>query len=142
MVNNGFKVIRAGVIGLEILDELTHGTEKYITEDGKHRHRQARKYKEINGVDVKLSSDRYPVFKESQVCCKCGLVATFFGIECTDIKHTKKYHLNLYGINAKGDEVLFTKDHIVPQSKGGRNAQFNYQTMCIKCNGEKGNKNE
>ena len=45
MVNNGVKVDRAGIIGLEILDELVHSKEKYLTEDGKYRHRKAHKYK-------------------------------------------------------------------------------------------------
>ena len=38
----------------------------------------------------------------------------------------------------KGQEVLFTKDHIVPKSKGGGNQMHNYQTMCTTCNIEKG----
>lgn len=35
--------------------------------------------------------------------------------------------------------VDLTVDHIVPQSKGGTNSDKNLQTMCRKCNMEKGN---
>lgn len=140
MVNNGIKVERAGTIGLEILDELigANQREEYVDAKGVTRRRDKKKYKEINGVNVKLSSERYPVFQSSVVCVHCGLVGSFFGIERTDKSHTDNYHLNLYGINADGEEVLFTKDHIIPRSKGGKNAQYNYQTMCVECNGKKG----
>jgi 5-methylcytosine-specific restriction endonuclease McrA len=33
---------------------------------------------------------------------------------------------------------LLTLDHIVPQSRGGTNAEDNLQTMCRSCNGRKG----
>jgi len=29
------------------------------------------------------------------------------------------YHFNLYGYDTEGNEVLLTKDHILPKSKGG-----------------------
>lgn len=32
-----------------------------------------------------------------------------------------------------------TKDHIIPKSKDGKDDISNYQTMCYKCNLEKGN---
>jgi len=97
-------------------------------------------YKHIYGVTVKVVSDRYDVFKESgTVCHKCDLKASFYGIE----KHwTEKgktpYHLNLYGIDKDGNEILFTKDHIIPKAKGGKNHIDNYQTMCEPCNVAKG----
>ena len=98
-------------------------------------------YKHIYGVTVKVVSDRYDVFKKyGTVCPKCGLKASFYGIE----KHwTEKektpYHLNLYGIDKDGNEILFTKDHIIPKAKGGKNNIDNYQTMCEPCNVAKGN---
>lgn len=35
-----------------------------------------------------------------------------------------------------------TKDHIIPKSKGGIDDLSNYQTMCERCNKEKGNELE
>ena len=53
--------------------------------------------------------------------------------------NTERYHLNLYGINKDGKEVMFTKDHILPVSKGGRDHISNYRTMCETCNKNRGN---
>lgn len=140
MVNNGKNIKRAGIIGLEILNELVGAYEPIIDKNGKNRIRKAKKYCEIIGVNVKLSSERYEVFKKSLSCCKCGIIGRYFAIECTDLKNTSNYHLNLYGLDESNQEVLMTKDHILAKSNGGRNRQGNYQTMCIKCNSEKGNK--
>ena len=45
-------------------------------------------------------------------------------------------------IDDNGQEVLITKDHIIPKSKGGKDKLDNYQTMCVRCNKRKGNKPE
>lgn len=51
------------------------------------------------------------------------------------------YHMNLYGTK-NGQEILFTKDHILPKSKGGTNTMDNYQIMCRICNEKKADKIE
>jgi len=96
------------------------------------------KYKKINGVIVKVTSQRYEVFKNSIKCVKCGIEGKFLAIEKAN-DDIKKYHINMYGIDENGNEVLMTKDHIIPKSKGGTNSQDNYQTMCSRCNSIKGN---
>lgn len=142
MVNNGIKVDRVGVVGLEILDELIGAKqrEEYVDAKGVTRRKDVKKYKEIQGVNVKLSSERYPVFKRSLTCASCGVVGSYFAIERTDKAHTDNYHLNLYAVNAEGKEVLMTKDHITAKYNGGKNSQGNYQTMCVECNNKKGHK--
>lgn len=88
----------------------------------------------LNGHEFKAYSQRYELFMEKgTVCAHCGLKAKYFAIE----RHTAngpRPHLNLYGIDDMDDEVLFTKDHIVPKSQGGANEVENYQTMCMPCN--------
>ena len=37
-----------------------------------------------------------------------------------------------------GEEILFTKDHIIPRAKGGGNDLNNLQTFCALCNQKKG----
>lgn len=42
-------------------------------------------------------------------------------------------------IDDNDNEVLMTKDHIIPKSKGGKNNLSNYQPMCCICNKQKDN---
>lgn len=95
----------------------------------------------FKGKSIKIASHRYQTFLNSGIACvTCGLEGTFFGVEAfPDNKDNGPYHMNLYAIK-DGAEVLMTKDHIVPKSKGGKNSLNNYQTMCSVCNVEKGNK--
>ena len=74
-------------------------------------------------------------------CSKCELEGLYFALERTpNNKQDNKFHFNLYGKNEKGEEVLLTKDHILPKSKGGKSTQENLQTMCQVCNLDKGAK--
>lgn len=70
----------------------------------------------------------------------CGIEGKFFAKEKFADQST--YHLNLYAVDNNGDEILMTKDHIIPRSKGGIDDISNYQTMCKLCNEAKGNKLE
>ncbi len=93
------------------------------------------------GDEIKATSQRYQLFfTKGMRCVRCGVEGRFFAKEKT--VNDVRYHLNLYAVNEKGQEVLMTKDHIVPQSKGGKNTLKNYQTMCMVCNSRKGNKDE
>lgn len=73
-------------------------------------------------------------------CVVCGIEGKYFAKEKFADQST--YHLNLYAVDDNGDEILMTKDHIIPRSKGGIDDISNYQTMCKLCNEAKGNKLE
>ena len=95
-------------------------------------------------VNIKKKSKRYVLFlryKDKLKCVTCGAKATYFAVE-KDPYQGETYHLNLYGINNEGQQILFTKDHITPKSKGGKNTQSNYQLMCNECNSIKGDGSE
>ena len=92
--------------------------------------------KDFDGSLVFMHSLRYQVFAKSLTCTICGVVGKYFALERAG--NVKKYHLNLYGIDEKGNEVLMTKDHIHPKSRGGSNKLDNFQTMCMVCNKDKG----
>lgn len=106
-----------------------------ITKSSPKRH-------EIRGDMIKLGKSlRLQTFyHKGLVCCKCGLPAKFFVKE--KAIPNEAWHVNLYGVNKEGQEVLFTHDHIVPKSRGGKNNLENTQTMCCYCNWDKGNKLE
>lgn len=94
---------------------------------------------DFDGDLIFMNSERYHVFNEKGIICVCcGLEAKYFAKERNG--NNMRYHFNLYGIDENGKEILFTKDHIIPKSKGGPGCLVNYQTMCLKCNGEKSNK--
>jgi 5-methylcytosine-specific restriction endonuclease McrA len=96
---------------------------------------------------IKVQSHRYRCFVYNGVTCTwCGLVGKFFAKEThhaipkNQNGTINKYHLNLYALDGNGNEVLMTKDHIIPRSKGGSNHHENLQTMCSRCNGLKDDK--
>ncbi|MCK9597087.1 HNH endonuclease [Candidatus Pacearchaeota archaeon] len=89
---------------------------------------------ELKGHKLK-NSQRYQLFKSKGLkCVCCGLEGKVFYFEKPNGQTT--YHLNLYGF-FNGKEILFTKDHIIPRAKGGKDQLENYQTMCTVCNGIK-----
>lgn len=120
---------RAGLLPLTYLVELEPKEE---FKENKFRH--------INNRRVKITSQRYPVFQKSQKCCNCGIEASHLAIERSKgNKNNSTYHVNMYAVS-NGNEVLMTKDHIIPKSKGGEDVYDNYQTMCTHCNSKKGNR--
>ncbi len=91
-----------------------------------------------NGIVVNTDSDRYANFYHNGFACKsCGIVGSFAAIERT-FGSNEKYHVNIYGFDDKEEQILMTKDHIFPSSKGGINDIKNYQVLCEKCNHSKG----
>lgn len=91
---------------------------------------------------VGVTSNRMKTFGRAAltgkiVCAGCGLEATHFGIETFhNAKDDDFPHVNLYGIK-DGQEVLFTHDHILARSLGGKDILENTQVMCSPCNCEK-----
>lgn len=91
-----------------------------------------------DGVMFSIYNDCIFLFKnKGTICVKCNLEATHFVLESHDEAITP--YLNLYA-RIDDKEIIFTKDHIFPKSKGGPDKHFNYQTMCSPCNKKKGNK--
>jgi 5-methylcytosine-specific restriction endonuclease McrA len=89
---------------------------------------------------VGLHSKRYRVFLLSGTkCAICGIEAQYFAQE--KFKEHNKFHMNLYAVR-NDREVLMTRDHIIPRSKGGSDNLDNQQTMCFYCNTRKGDKVE
>lgn len=107
-----------------------------------------RNYKLPNGYLVKPQSLRYKTFANNLTCVSCRLKGCFLALEksLTDfggneqLKEGRGFHLNLYSLDENGCEVLMTKDHIFPKSKGGSDDVSNLQTMCVKCNEKKADK--
>ena len=95
--------------------------------------------REYAGTMVKMGSQRYHVFNKSLACASCDLVGTFFALERDKAaaRRDGPYHFNLYALRPDGSEVLMTKDHVVPRSKGGKDHISNYVTMCSPCNNKK-----
>jgi 5-methylcytosine-specific restriction endonuclease McrA len=131
---NGFKLsnrklhrylatpIRLGIFPIkDVLPFIGNFDKTYRTNDG-------------HIVNVHMDSMRYKTFNESLSCCVCGVIGEFFSLEGT-IDKPDIAHFNLYAVDHHGREVLMTKDHIIPKSKGGSNYDLsNFRTMCLFCN--------
>lgn len=93
---------------------------------------------QLRSTNVAMGSHRYQLFLEKGIeCIECGLKGKYFALERGFGDNPNRFHFNLYGVNDAGDEILMTKDHILPRSAGGRNVISNYQTMCCICNQNK-----
>src|SRR5208337_3517835 len=113
---------------------------------------------EYDGDLVPIKSFRFYTFVRSLECAYCGLRGMYFAKErSAKAKYNKEtntrtwhvttqtWHFNLYAIvdDEEGlHEVMITKDHIVPSSKGGPDTLENLQTMCGPCNHRKGSKQD
>ena len=92
---------------------------------------------------VNMGASRLQVLKKNPLCACCGIRATDASLDL-DAKRTKEtgnfhYHVNLYarsGEHGKDHQhmILLTKDHVVPRSKGGKEEESNFQTLCANCN--------
>lgn len=127
--------------------DITRNPKKYSVEevleqvDFSKESKFKRIKKDFDGDSMKMYSDRLKVFSKKGIrCVTCGIEGIVFYKEKK--KEDKNFHFNLYGFNKIGEEVLMTKDHIIPKSKGGKNFIDNYQPMCVDCNSRKNNKVE
>lgn len=93
----------------------------------------------FDGDLIHMASERYKTFLlKGTTCVSCGLEAQYFAKERSGSSNIVQWHFNLYGLDENDKEILFTKDHVLPKSKGGKNHVSNFQTMCYKCNSKKG----
>ena len=126
-------LIRNGVYSI---DEVRNKVKNVLFEKDKRNAKI-----DFDGDLIKGNSQRYQTFfTKGCKCVVCGIEGKYFAKE----RHLqdKTYHLNLYAVDDNGNEILMTKDHILPRSKGGIDDISNYQTMCKLCNEAKGNKLE
>jgi hypothetical protein len=100
---------------------------------------------ELDGDLINIRSKRLFTFKNYGIICACcGIKGQYFVKEKhrnTRRENERKYfHLNLYGIDGNGKEILMTSDHKIPLGVGGKNGSSNRQTMCERCNHFKGDR--
>lgn len=117
----------------DVLAEINQHIEKHPDIHSK----EAKKRVDLKGHMVKLNSLRLVTFaKHGITCVECGIEGKFFAVE--KFKVDEVYHINLWGINAEGEETLLTHDHIIARTLGGADNIKNTQTMCTVCNFAKG----
>lgn len=101
------------------------------------RHRKADAMVVLDGEEIKVTN-RLRTYLAGTDCAECGAKGTHF--RKTRQSDQPRPHLNLYAVNSDGHEVLMTSDHIVPRSKGGKDALGNLQPLCANCNRRKADK--
>ena len=90
------------------------------------------------GEILRPNSANMRLFKLRGVkCVSCGIEGKYFRgvVQQTD----NRYYLCLFALRDK-KEVLMTKDHVLPKSRGGSNDLGNLQVMCVDCNNKKRDK--
>jgi hypothetical protein len=96
-------------------------------------------------VWVAITGNRLRTFASHALKCSdptCGMAAAHFAVERTLDAQGQPipghgFHLNLYGLDDRGREVLFTHDHTLARSLGGKDNLANTTTMCTHCNARK-----
>jgi hypothetical protein len=136
-----YNLVRVGKFAIDVV--LADLPARCEVIDGEISESVYRKFVNRKGktFNVNMNTKKYRLFKEKGVvCASCGLKGKFFALEAHD-KDAERgiFHFNLYGIDADGDEVLLTKNHIFPKLIEGTNTIDNYQTMCYVCNCSKAN---
>lgn len=95
---------------------------------------------ELLGTLVNVDSLRLKTFAfKGTTCVSCGIKATHFAVErhpCYEYTD-HPYHLNLWSTQPDGREILFTHDHTLARSLGGKNKISNTEPMCGPCNWKK-----
>lgn len=115
----------------DVFDLMGDGSKKYISA-------------EFHGEEVNLGTLNIRMhFHKGVDCIECGAKGAYFKMEKSyGPPHIiySDWHLNLYAINEAGQEVLMTKDHRYPRSKGGSDELDNLDPMCTVCNHKKADK--
>ena len=91
-----------------------------------------------SGIDMINNNPKNPIFNKDRLrcfvekgisCSFCKLKANAFSLELIESSSYNGLAFNLY-FKSCDKIIFFTKDHIVPKSKGGVCDMSNYQTMC------------
>lgn len=114
--------------GFEFLD-CVHNYDNF-------RHRHGREIAIFHNKSCYKQSVSNRLFFKQPYCSCCGLQAQGWKLICSPdpIQLAKDiWTLNLFAM-INGELIQFTRDHIIPRSKGGDSKLSNLQTMCIDCN--------
>lgn len=115
----------------DVFDQMGEGRNKYISGF-------------FHGEEVNIGTLNVRMhFHKGVGCIECGVQGAYFKMERSPgPPHIifSEWHLNLYAVDEDGREVLMTKDHRHPKSKGGPDTLENLDPMCTTCNGKKADK--
>jgi len=94
---------------------------------------------QVGSHEVHVTSLRLRVFLlKGTKCYICGTQATHFSIDKFRLKSQNEApHMNMWGVNPDGTDLLFTHDHVLARGHGGKDKIENAETCCTTCNGHK-----
>lgn len=119
-----------------------------VSRDPKKKPYHPPRFIDLEGFSVNVGSSRMRLFlrdRNKLHCVSCGVKPTHWVLErfpqAKNMKDVPPPHINLYSFVENEHyvhELLFTQDHILPQSTKGSSSLKNLQVMCTVCNNKKG----
>ena len=87
---------------------------------------------------LKRARTNYFIKRGIKVCLRCQCEANVVISYRSKAEHPSTIHVDAFALTESHMKMM-TLDHICPKSLGGKNMTSNYQLMCSKCNGNRGN---
>lgn len=96
---------------------------------------------QVGSHEVHVTSLRLRTFyADGAKCYICAKEATHFSADLFSNRPSNQRqiaHMNMWGVDEDGEELLFTHDHVLARSLGGGDHLGNTKTCCTKCNNQK-----
>lgn len=93
----------------------------------------------LNGktYTVRVNSVKFECFRRNHICVFCRKEGCVWLLQLEP--NGKSIHLNMFWREGE-EKMMLTLDHICPRSKNGKTRISNSQTLCQKCNQDKGDR--
>ncbi len=118
---------------IQAISDVTYNLDEIIASMNENTSKRGSTFTH-NGDRFKKSATLSTIAKHGARCVHCGIEGHVAIPVYNDPNNTITVGLLVLVTSSKGYETILTKDHIIPISIGGANADANYQVLCSECN--------